>query len=152
MPSGSHRRGRLRTTPWAERKNRFSWPSYCYLTDSIRVLDHLRHNSRRLQAGFDRRVSCISRADMRVSKGTRKRRLPRESLSMPAPAAAPNGQSRAQSPSEKEPSTIKELRVPHVANDVEVSSAFPVTMVDFTTTQLLARGVRGAKPRARSCH
>src|SRR5215208_1924274 len=50
--------------------------SYCYLTDSIRVLDHLRHNSRRLQAGFDRRVSCISRADMRVSKGTRKRRLP----------------------------------------------------------------------------
>jgi hypothetical protein len=35
-----------------------------------------------------------------------------------------------------------------MADDVEVSSAFPVTMVDFTTTQLLARGVRGAKGRA----
>ncbi len=43
-----------------------------------------------------------------------------------------------ESPSEKEPSTIKELQVPRMANDVEVSSAFPVTMVDFTTTQLLA--------------
>jgi hypothetical protein len=49
-----------------------------------------------------------------------------------------------QSPSEKEPSTIKELKVPHMANDVEVSSAFPVTMVDFTTTQLLAQGLVSA--------
>jgi hypothetical protein len=48
------------------------------------------------------------------------------------------------SPSEKEPSTIKELKVPHMANDVEVSSAFPVTMVDFTTTQLLAQGLVSA--------
>jgi hypothetical protein len=49
-----------------------------------------------------------------------------------------------QSPSEKEPSTIKELQVPRMADDVEVSSAFPVTMVDFTTTQLLARGLVSA--------
>jgi hypothetical protein len=48
------------------------------------------------------------------------------------------------SPSEKEPSTIKELQVPRMADDVEVSSAFPVTMVDFTTTQLLARGLVSA--------
>jgi hypothetical protein len=50
----------------------------------------------------------------------------------------------SQSPSEKEPSTIKELQVPRMADDVEVSSAFPVTMVDFTTTQLLARGLVSA--------
>jgi hypothetical protein len=31
-----------------------------------------------------------------------------------------------------------------MANDVEVSSAFPVTMVDFTTTQLLAQGLVSA--------
>jgi hypothetical protein len=49
-----------------------------------------------------------------------------------------------ESPSEKEPSTIKELQVPRMADDVEVSSAFPVTMVDFTTTQLLARGLVSA--------
>ena len=48
------------------------------------------------------------------------------------------------SPSEKEPSTIKELKVSHMANDVEVSSAFPVTTVDFTTTQLLAQGLVSA--------
>ena len=49
-----------------------------------------------------------------------------------------------ESPSEKEPSTIKELKVSHMANDVEVSSAFPVTTVDFTTTQLLAQGLVSA--------
>jgi hypothetical protein len=49
-----------------------------------------------------------------------------------------------ESPSEKESSTIKELKVPRMANDVEVSSGFPVTMVDFTTTQLLARGLVSA--------
>jgi hypothetical protein len=49
-----------------------------------------------------------------------------------------------ESPSEKEPSTIKELQVPRMADDVEVSSAFPVMMVDFTTTQLLARGLVSA--------
>jgi hypothetical protein len=31
-----------------------------------------------------------------------------------------------------------------MANDVEVSSAFPVTTVDFTTTQLLAQGLVSA--------
>jgi hypothetical protein len=65
------------------------------------------------------------------------------SLNRAAPVASP-GLENTQSPSEKEPSTIKELKVPHMANDVEVSSAFPVTMVDFTTTQLLAQGLVSA--------
>ena len=60
------------------------------------------------------------------------------------PAIAPGKNLTPQSPSEKEPSTIKELKVSHMANDVEVSSAFPVTTVDFTTTQLLAQGLVSA--------
>jgi hypothetical protein len=52
--------------------------------------------------------------------------------------------SRLKSPFEKESSTIKELKVPRMANDIEVSSGFPVTMVNFTTTQLLARGLVSA--------
>jgi hypothetical protein len=58
--------------------------------------------------------------------------------------AASGERAAFKSPSEKEPSTIKELQVPRLADDVEVSSAFPVTMVDFTTTQLLARGLVSA--------
>ena len=52
--------------------------------------------------------------------------------------------------SEKEPSAIKKLQVPRMANDIEVSSAFPVTMVNFTTTQLLARGHRKCMKRLTS--
>jgi hypothetical protein len=50
----------------------------------------------------------------------------------------------SKSPFEKEASTIKELKDPRMANDIEVSSGFPVTMVNFTTTQLLARGLVSA--------
>ena len=50
----------------------------------------------------------------------------------------------AESPSENELSWIKGLLIPPPAKEVEASIASPLAMADFTSTQLLARGLVSA--------